>query len=138
VLSNFGHGFERAAILEGLTSENEGCPLTRKPLRISHLMSNVKLKRKIDEWKQMPGYHNIPSEYMCPLSNVKVTHPLITRYGDNFERSAIFQWFDAGFDVCPPYHEPTFDPIRALSQYYVVSNDSKVEKRTSRVTGLHR
>jgi U-box domain len=101
VLSIFGHSFERAAIFEWLTAGNEGCPLTRKPLRISHLISNVMLKREIDEWKQLHGYHTIPSEYLCPLSNVIMTHPLISRYGDNFERSAIYQWFDAGFNFCP-------------------------------------
>jgi hypothetical protein len=100
VLSICGHGFEQAAIFKWLTTGNEACPLTYKPLKISHLISTGMLKREIDEWKQHHGYHTIPSEYLCPLSNMIMMHPLISRYGENFELFAIYQWFDAGFAIC--------------------------------------
>jgi hypothetical protein len=51
-MSKHGHNFEREAILEWLSTHNQICPLTRKPLTPSMLFPNAKLRLKIRSWQQ--------------------------------------------------------------------------------------
>ena len=41
-----------------------------------------------------------PSEYICPLTLEVMQEPLLTRWGHNFERSALLQWLQL-HDCCP-------------------------------------
>eukprot|EP00525_Craspedostauros_australis_P012221 CAMPEP_0198136292 /NCGR_PEP_ID=MMETSP1442-20131203/61038_1 /TAXON_ID= /ORGANISM="Craspedostauros australis, Strain CCMP3328" /LENGTH=355 /DNA_ID=CAMNT_0043797501 /DNA_START=185 /DNA_END=1252 /DNA_ORIENTATION=- len=45
----------------------------------------------------------IPKEFLCPLSNEIMTDPMMTRYGDHFERSHILAWLEGG---CPVTGRP--------------------------------
>lgn len=47
-----------------------------------------------------------PSEFMCPLSHNLMCDPLMSRYGDHFERSAIMEWFQKGNNYCPVTGNP--------------------------------
>jgi hypothetical protein len=44
---------------------------------------------------------NIPSDFICPITMEIMVHPLATRYGQNFERSAIIMWLGQGSGECP-------------------------------------
>lgn len=52
LMSKYGHNYERAAILEWLTSGHDTCPMTRQPMRLSDLISNRCLRTRIHEWKK--------------------------------------------------------------------------------------
>lgn len=43
----------------------------------------------------------IPEEFICPLSGNVMVHPLMTRTGLNFEKSAIIEWIQTGDGNCP-------------------------------------
>ena len=47
-----------------------------------------------------------PDEFLCPISLQPMVHPLTTRSGLNFERSAILNWLQQGSGVCPLTRQP--------------------------------
>jgi U-box domain len=49
---------------------------------------------------------NIPTEFVCPITMEIMVHPVATRYGQNFERSALVAWLDQGADECPLTRKP--------------------------------
>jgi U-box domain len=49
---------------------------------------------------------NIPTEFVCPITMEIMVHPVATRYGQNFERSALVAWLDQGADECPLTRRP--------------------------------
>ena len=51
VMTIHGHNFEKDAILDWLQT-NPVCPLTREPMKLSRLVSNESLRRKIAIWCQ--------------------------------------------------------------------------------------
>jgi hypothetical protein len=55
LVSRAGHSFERSAILEWLDRGNTCCPLTRRPMKISDLISHRALKTEIQEWRSDHG-----------------------------------------------------------------------------------
>lgn len=52
LMSRYGHNYERAAIVEWLTLGNDTCPMTRRPMKLSDLISNRCLRTRIHEWKK--------------------------------------------------------------------------------------
>lgn len=52
LMSRYGHNYERAAIVEWLTRGNDTCPMTRRPMKLSDLISNHHLRSRIHEWKE--------------------------------------------------------------------------------------
>jgi hypothetical protein len=52
LMSKYGHNYEREAIIEWLTRGNDSCPMTRRPMRLSDLISNHHLRARIDEWRR--------------------------------------------------------------------------------------
>lgn len=42
----------------------------------------------------------IPDAFVCPITQELMTDPVVTRYGQSYERSAIVEWIAAGKD-CP-------------------------------------
>jgi hypothetical protein len=48
----------------------------------------------------------IPSEFVCPITMEIMVHPLVSRYGQNFERSAIVEWLEQGSGECPLTRKP--------------------------------
>jgi hypothetical protein len=48
----------------------------------------------------MPSQLNIPQDYICPITLRVMIHPLITRQGKNYEKSAILNWLNEN-GVCP-------------------------------------
>jgi U-box domain len=48
----------------------------------------------------------IPNEFVCPITMEIMVHPVATRYGQNFERSALVAWLDQGSDECPLTRRP--------------------------------
>jgi hypothetical protein len=47
-----------------------------------------------------------PDEFICPISLQPMVHPLTTRSGLSFERSAILNWLQQGSGVCPLTRQP--------------------------------
>jgi U-box domain len=48
----------------------------------------------------------VPTEFVCPITMEIMIHPVATRYGQNFERSAIVAWLDKGSGECPLTRRP--------------------------------
>jgi U-box domain len=48
----------------------------------------------------------VPPEFVCPITMEIMVHPVATRYGQNFERSAIVAWLDKGSGECPLTRRP--------------------------------
>jgi hypothetical protein len=63
-------------------------------------------------WKLANGYDASndktapPPEFICPITEEVMTRPVVTEHGRHFERSAIQQWFDEGYDFCPLTGKP--------------------------------
>lgn len=47
-----------------------------------------------------------PSDYLCPLSKKLMREPMMSRYGNHFERDAIMEWFSKGNNYCPVTGNP--------------------------------
>jgi hypothetical protein len=54
----------------------------------------------------IPSPEEIPDEFICPISLQPMVHPLTTRSGRNFERSAILNWLRDGNGCCPLTRQP--------------------------------
>ena len=61
VVDVYGHNFEKEAILAWIDKGNTTCPLTRKDLRPSSMVSDTRLRSRIEEWKQMQRGSTISS-----------------------------------------------------------------------------
>ncbi len=55
VMDRNGHTYEKRAILEWLERGNEACPLTRNRMRMSDLVPNSSLQRRIQDWRREQG-----------------------------------------------------------------------------------
>jgi hypothetical protein len=83
--------------------------MTRRPLRPSLLISNKKLANEISTWKRQNSSEHSPSiqsadppeDFICSFTREVMVHPVVSRYGDHFERAAIQEWFAEGYDFCP-------------------------------------
>ena len=49
---------------------------------------------------------SVLTSYICPISQSLMENPMMTRSGQNFERSSIMKWLDAGNEVCPITSQP--------------------------------
>lgn len=47
-----------------------------------------------------------PYEYLCPLTLDVMDDPVMSKYGQSFERSEILEWLKAGHGVCPLSRRP--------------------------------
>jgi U-box domain len=47
-----------------------------------------------------------PSEFLCPITMELMVHPMATRHGQNFEKSAIVAWLRQGSGACPLTRKP--------------------------------
>ena len=47
----------------------------------------------------------IPEHFICPITQELMTDPVVTRYGQSYERSAIIEWIAKGKD-CPLTRQP--------------------------------
>jgi U-box domain len=47
-----------------------------------------------------------PPEFLCPITMEVMVHPLATKHGPNFERSAIVAWLRQGSGECPLTRKP--------------------------------
>ena len=47
-----------------------------------------------------------PEEYICPLTLDVMEDPVMSKYGQSFERSEILEWLKAGHGVCPLSRRP--------------------------------
>ena len=52
VMDRYGKNFERAAIMKWFSKGHSTCPLTRRELKPSDLVTNSSLKLQIDEWRK--------------------------------------------------------------------------------------
>lgn len=57
VVNRLGNCYEKTALVEWLAQPNATCPLTRQPIRLSDLILDVKLQRKIRLWRTNEGDH---------------------------------------------------------------------------------
>lgn len=48
----------------------------------------------------------IPSKYVCPLTLEIMQDPVLSRYGQSYERSAIIKWLAKGNTGCPLTRQP--------------------------------
>ena len=47
-----------------------------------------------------------PSEFVCPLTLDVMNDPIMTKYGQSYERSALLEWLQSGHGVCPLSRRP--------------------------------
>ena len=47
-----------------------------------------------------------PSEFVCPLTNKPMKQPMMSRYGNHFEKVAILEWLSKGNNFCPVTGNP--------------------------------
>ena len=52
------------------------------------------------------GELEIPSKYVCPLTLEIMQDPVLSRYGQSYERSAIIKWLAKGNTGCPLTRQP--------------------------------
>jgi hypothetical protein len=78
VMSKYGNSYERSAILKWVARGNAHCPLTRRPLHLSDIVTNHQLRSKIrqfqvdnnmditiimtPEWNDFCGYFTMPEK----------------------------------------------------------------------------
>jgi hypothetical protein len=78
VMTKYGNSYERSAILKWVARGNARCPLTRRPLHLSDIVTNHHLRGKIrqfqkeneldltifvtPEWNDFYGYFTMPEE----------------------------------------------------------------------------
>jgi hypothetical protein len=115
VMNKYGINYERRAILEWLNNGNNTCPMTRNPLRPSMLLPNVQLETDIREWlkengKEVLAPHmaarKVPYDFLCPITQEVMKHPVMNKYGINYERRAILEWLNDGNNTCPMTRSP--------------------------------
>ncbi|GKZ00513.1 hypothetical protein MPSEU_001003700 [Mayamaea pseudoterrestris] len=51
VLSKYGHSYERSAIVEWLAAHSNTCPLTRRTMHLSDLITHPTLRAAIRQWQ---------------------------------------------------------------------------------------
>jgi U-box domain len=49
---------------------------------------------------------DIPEKFTCPITQELLQDPVLSRYGQNYERSAIVEWLAAGNKGCPMTRQP--------------------------------
>ena len=49
-----------------------------------------------------------PDDFICPITKKLMLEPMLSRYGNHFERKAILEWIHSGHNYCPV----TGNPIR--------------------------
>uniref|UniRef100_A0A7R9ZKP1 U-box domain-containing protein n=1 Tax=Craspedostauros australis TaxID=1486917 RepID=A0A7R9ZKP1_9STRA len=131
MMSRHGVHFERAAILDWLSEGRMYCPVTHKPLRPSNLISDKSLRFIIQNWQrgqdspdqeeqaqpqprgssmsEAEMSHIIssaqialpPAHFICPLTKKPMKDPVMTKTGQNFERSAILKCLQEEGYRCP-------------------------------------
>lgn len=117
MVNRYGIHYEKKAILKWLEDGNSFCPVTTNPLRPSGLVSDKTLQWKIQYWaskngcadeakveEEEPlflGFAVTPEKFKCPLTHEVMEDPVVSKYGDSFERSAIKNWMDEMGYVCP-------------------------------------
>jgi U-box domain len=47
-----------------------------------------------------------PSAFVCPLTLEVMRDPVVSRYGQSYERGAIMEWLAAGNETCPMTRQP--------------------------------
>lgn len=74
-----------------------------------------------------------PSEFICALTMDLMTDPVVSRYGQSFERSAIIHWLARGNDTCPMTRRPlklsdliTNHRLRAQIRRWQIENDEDI------------
>lgn len=48
----------------------------------------------------------IPPAFICPITHELMREPVISRYGQSYERSAIIEWLKSGHHSCPLTRQP--------------------------------
>ena len=48
----------------------------------------------------------VPNDFLCPITQEVMTHPVMNKYGINYERRAILEWLYNGHNSCPMTRNP--------------------------------
>lgn len=112
VVSTTGVSYEREAILQWLNCHIH-CPKTGDRIRATSLRTNTSLQWKIRYWTAL---NNVDShdkkkgsqtkqvvlryDFICPLTGNIMVDPVMTKYGHNYERTALVGFIDI-YGVCP-------------------------------------
>jgi hypothetical protein len=74
-----------------------------------------------------------PHEFICSLTMDLMNDPVVSRYGQSFERSAIIEWLARGNDTCPMTRQPlklsdliTNHQLRAKIRRWQIENNADV------------
>jgi hypothetical protein len=92
------------------------CPIKTKMNDSTKLSSFISVTTKRNERKPSNSIehhdHQIeqaspdPDEFVCPLTSEVMREPVMTRWGHNFERSALLEWIGRGNHMCPLTRNP--------------------------------
>jgi U-box domain len=66
----------------------------------THSITSLSLPRQTSK-RPINMMRNVPTEFLCPITMEIMDYPVLSRYGHNFERSAIVAWIEEGSGVCP-------------------------------------
>jgi U-box domain len=85
--------------------------------------------------------HNIPPEFICPLTLEIMIHPLMDRNGRSYERSAIIEWISQQKSTCPmtrqPLHVRDLIPNSKLRKEITQWREGCDQDSTSETLGVH-
>jgi hypothetical protein len=126
MVSRYGHHFDRTAILDWLNNGHNYCPVSGNPLRAGNLVSDKSLQWKIQYWSQKhlyrgeeekeeseydePNLHMLHGtgtisfphkSFYCLMTKQVMDDPLVSKYGHNFERTAILKYLNDVGPTCP-------------------------------------
>ncbi|KAL7561113.1 hypothetical protein ACA910_009377 [Epithemia clementina (nom. ined.)] len=48
----------------------------------------------------------VPDEFVCPITQEIMVDPVLSRYGQSYERKAIIEWLASGTHACPLTRQP--------------------------------
>lgn len=81
----------------------------------------------------------IPDEFICPITQEIMVDPIMSRYGQSYERQAIVEWLASGTNACPLTRQPlnlqnlvTHHSLRMRIQEWHKVNGLVMEKRTKK------
>jgi hypothetical protein len=112
VVNTTGVSYERQAILQWLNCHIH-CPKTGDRIHATSLRTNTSLQWKIRYWTALNNVDTqnekrssqtkqaVPRyEFICPLTGKVMVDPVMTKYGHNYERTALVGFVDL-HGVCP-------------------------------------
>jgi hypothetical protein len=79
------------------------------------LLPNVQLETGVRQWLKENGEEvseprmaalKVPCDFLCPITQEVMKHPVMNKHGINCEQQAILEWLNKGNNACPMTRNP--------------------------------